>query len=91
MNQLTEILAILGYSIRPLGFIVLGFGIARFTMDAYKQAVWQVQVALVLGFFFLLVGLTNYAGPASIGAFALGAGVAIILSGMTKKEAEEPK
>jgi hypothetical protein len=93
MNQVAQILSIMGYVIRALGFIVLGFGIGRFTMDAYKKAVWQVQIALALGFFGLLVGLTNYASAGSMGMFALGAGIAILLSGMAKKEedTEEPK
>jgi len=88
MNQVAEILSIIGYVIRALGFIVLGYGVGRFTMDAYKKAVWQVQIALAVGFFGLLVGLTNYASAGSMGTFAIGAGAAIILSGMTKKEEE---
>jgi hypothetical protein len=86
MNEFTEILSIIGYVIRALGFIILGFGVGRFTMDAYKKAVWQVQIALAVGFFGLLVGLTNYASAGSMGMFAIGAGTAIILSGMAKKE-----
>ena len=89
MNEFTEILSIIGYVIRALGFIILGFGVGRFTMDAYKKAVWQVQIALAVGFFGLLVGLTNYASAGSMGMFAIGAGAAILLSGMTKKEKEE--
>jgi hypothetical protein len=89
MNQFAEILSILGYLIRALGFIVLGFGVGRFTMDAYQKAVWQLQIALALGFFGLLVGLTNYASAGSMGMFALSAGIAIILSGRTKMENTE--
>jgi hypothetical protein len=88
MNEFAEVLSIIGYMIRALGFIVLGFGVGRFTMDAYKKAVWQVQIALAVGFFGLLVGLTNYSSAGSMGMFALGAGVAILLSGMAKKEEE---
>jgi hypothetical protein len=93
MSEFAEILSIIGYVIRALGFIVLGFGVGRFTMDAYKKAVWQVQIVLALGFFGLLVGLTNYASAGSMGMFALGAGIAILLSGRAKKEenTEEPK
>jgi hypothetical protein len=86
MNQFTEVLSVIGYVIRALGFIVLGFGIGRFTMDAYKKAVWQVQIALAVGFFGLLVGLTNYSSAGSMGMFALGAGIALLISGMSKKE-----
>jgi len=88
MNQFAEVLSVIGFVIRALGFIVLGFGLGRFTMDAYKKAVWQVQIALAVGFFGLLVGLTNYSSAGSMGMFALGAGIAILLSGMTKKEEE---
>jgi len=89
MQQLTAILSILGFVIRALGFIALGYGVGRFTMDAYKKAVWQTQVALVIGFFGLLVGLTNYASPGSMGTFAIGAGVALIMSGIGKKGEEK--
>jgi len=86
MNTFTEVLSIIGIIVRALGFAVLGFGVGRFTMDAYKKAVWQVQIALAVGFFGLLVGLTNYSSAGSMGMFAFGAGVAILLSGMAKKE-----
>jgi len=91
MNTFTEVLSIIGFIVRALGFAVLGFGVGRFTMEAYKKAVWQVQVALAVGFFALLVGLTNYASAGSMGMFALGAGIAIILSGMSKKEEDTDK
>ena len=67
MNEFVEVLSIFGHFIRALGFIALGFGVGRFTMDAYKKAVWQVQIALIFGFFGLLVGLTNYASAGSMG------------------------
>ncbi len=91
MDTFTEVLSIIGFIVRALGFAVLGFGIGRFTMEAYKKAVWQVQVALAVGFFVLLVGLTNYSSAGSMGMFALGAGIAIILSGMAKKEEDTDK
>lgn len=93
MGAFTEVLSVIGFVIRALGFVLLGFAVARFTLDAYKSAVWQVQVALAVGFFGLLVGLTNYASPASMGTFALGAGAAMLMSMMGKKEEmkeEEP-
>ena len=89
MKEFVEILSIFGHLIRAFGFIVLGFGVGRFTMDAYKKAVWQVQIALALGFFGLLVGITNYASAGSMGMFALSSGVAMILSNMPKKEETE--
>jgi hypothetical protein len=93
MGTFTEVLSVIGFVIRALGFVLLGFAVARFTLDAYKSAVWQVQIALAVGFFGLLVGLTNYASPASMGTFAIGAGAAMLMSMMRKKEEakeEEP-
>ena len=91
MNNFMDILSILGYILRALGFLILGFAIGRFTLDSYKQAVWQVQVALAIGFFGLLVGLTNFSSPGSMGMFAIGAGLAMVMVIMTKKQEEEVK
>lgn len=88
MGTFTEVLSVIGFVIRALGFAVLGFAVGRFTIDAYKKAAWQVQIALAVGFFGLLVGLTQYSSPGSMGMFALGAGAAILMSFMTKKEAD---
>jgi hypothetical protein len=90
MNEFLQILGILGNLVRAIGFLAFGFGIARFTLDAYNKANWQLQIALALGFFGLLVGLTNYASPGSSGMYALGAGIALIMNMMPKKaEGEE--
>lgn len=88
-----EIIGILGGLIRFLGFLLIGFGIARFVLDSYQKAPWQVQIALVLGFFGLLIALTDFAGAGSAGGFALGGGVAFFISVMPKKDAgdEEEK
>jgi len=90
MGDFMLILGILGNLIRAIGFVVFGFGIARFTLDAYNKANWQLQIALALGFFGLLIGLTNFATPGSSGMYALGAGIALIMGFMPgKKENEE--
>ena len=86
-----EIISILGDLIRFLGFLLIGFGIARFVLDAYQKATWQLQIALVLGFFGLLIGLTDFASPGSAGGFALGAGIAFFMSVMPKKDADKEK
>lgn len=86
MENFQQVLSVIGFVIRAIGFIVLGFAVGRFTMDAYKKAVWQVQIALAVGFFALLVGLTHYSSPGSMGTFALGAGVALIMSFMPPKK-----
>jgi hypothetical protein len=88
MNNVMDILSIIGYVLRALGFLILGFAIGRFALDSYKQAVWQVQIALVIGFFGLLIGLTNFSSPGSMGMFAAGAGLAMTMVIMAKKEEE---
>lgn len=89
MENFQQVLSVIGFVIRALGFALLGFGLGRFTMDAYKNAAWQVQIALAVGFFGLLVGLTNYSSPASMGMFALGAGAALLMSFSKKKDGDE--
>jgi len=89
MGDFTTILGILGNLIRALGFLIFGFGIARFTLDAYSKANWQLQIALALGFFVLLIGLTDFASPGSSGMYALGAGVALVMNIMPKKTEDE--
>ena len=34
METFQQILSILGHVVRAIGFLILGFGIVRFTMDA---------------------------------------------------------
>lgn len=89
MDTFQQVLSTLGFVIRAIGFLLLGFGVVRFTLDAYYKAVWQVQIALAAGFFLLLVGLTHYSSPASMGMFAIGAGAALMMQFMGKKEESE--
>lgn len=84
-----EIFALLGFLLRALGFLLFGFGGGRFMLGAYQKASWQLQIALALGFFALLAALTKFASPGSAGAFALGAAIAFLMSGMAKKEDDE--
>ncbi len=82
----SEIFSFLGFLLRAFGFLLFGFGAGRFMLDAYPKASWQVQIAFVLGFFGLLIALTDFSSPGSAGAFALGAGIAYLMSGMPKKK-----
>ena len=72
---LTDIINLIGYLLRAAGFLVIGLALGRFLLEQYRKAVWQVQIALALGFFGLLIGLTDFASAGSAGAFALGAGI----------------
>lgn len=85
-----DIFSMLGFLVSALGFLLFGFGVGRFTFGAYEKAVWQVQIALVLGFFGMLIGIANFTSPGSTGMFVLGGGIAFFLSGrLEKKEDEE--
>jgi hypothetical protein len=89
MGDFMVIVGLIGNLIRAIGFLIFGFGITRFTLDAYNKANWQLQIALALGFFGLLIGLTDFATPGSSGMYALGAGIAMVSNMMPKKEKEE--
>ncbi len=82
---IADVFGLLGVLIRGLGFLVFGLGITRFTLDAFKSSSWQVQVALALGLFGLLIALTDFASPGSAGMFALGAGAAYFMANMPGK------
>ncbi len=87
----TDIFGFLGFLLRALGFLVAGVAVGRFFFDSFKSAEWQVKIALALGFFGLLIGLTDFASPGSAGAFALGAGGAYFMSMMPAKPNTENK
>ena len=89
MEYIIPIMDIIGYLLRGLGFLVIGFGLGRFTMDSYNKANWQLQATLALGFFGLLIALTTFASKGSTGAFALGAGIAFLLPSFPRKDDEE--
>ena len=84
-----EIFVFLGFMLRALGFLVVGLAVGRLVMDNFKKSVWQVQIALSLGFFGLLIGLTDFASAGSAGAFALGAGAAYFMNMMPQKAEDE--
>ena len=81
-----DIFAFLGFLLRALGFLVVGIAVGRLVFDNFKNSEWQLKIALALGFFGLLIGLTDFASPGSAGAFALGAGGAYFMSMMPVKK-----
>ncbi|MEP6895249.1 MAG: hypothetical protein ABI986_06550 [Chloroflexota bacterium] len=86
---LIDLLGLLGIIVRFAGFLVFGYAIGRFVWDNFKTAVWQVQVALILGFFGVAIAFTDFASAGSAGAFALGGGAAFLMASMPKKENKE--
>jgi hypothetical protein len=89
-----SILTMISQLIRFLGLAVLGLGIGWLTLDLLKKVqAWQAQVIVFLGLAGLVIAMTVFTGTAALGAFAGGAGLALLLWGMPKKEkkAEEQK
>ena len=86
-----DIFAFLGFLLRALGFLVVGVAVGRLVFDNFKNSEWQLKIALALGFFGLLIGLTDFASPGSAGAFALGAGGAYFMSMMPMKSGGDTK
>jgi hypothetical protein len=84
-----QIFSFLGFLLRAFGFLLFGFGGGRFMLDAFQKANWQLQIALALGIFGLLIGLTDFASPGSTGAFALGAGIAFFMAGRGEKKEDD--
>lgn len=80
---------ILGHLLRAIGFGLIGFGLAKFVLDAYPKSNWQLQMALALGFFGLLIALTVFSSAGSAGAFALGAGLAFFMAQKAPVESQE--
>jgi NhaP-type Na+/H+ or K+/H+ antiporter len=85
-----EILDLIASLIRFLGMGVLGVALGWLSLDLLKKAVnWQLQIAVFLGFLGLVIAMAYYLPWGTLGAFAIGAGVAILLWGMPKKKKEE--
>ncbi len=82
---LLQVSSFVGILLRFLGFLVVGLALGRFVFDQFKTAAWQVQIALALGMFGLLIALTAFASAGSAGAFALGLGGAYFMTSMPRK------
>ena len=89
-----EIINLLASILRLLGFAVFGVGFGWLALDLLKKSSqWMVQAAVFLGLAGLLIALTVFTAWGAVGAFAAGAGVAILLWGMPRKpkDKEETK
>ena len=86
LNITLELLASL---VRFLGFAVFGLGIGYLAVDLLRKSQWPLQMAVFLGLSGLAIALTVYTDPGALGAFTLGAGVAVLIWGLPKKPKEE--
>jgi hypothetical protein len=86
---LTQLSSFIGTLLRFVGFLVAGLALGRFVLDQFKSVAWQVQIALALGLFGLLIGLTAFSSAGSAGGFALGLGGAYFMTMMPRKTEDE--
>jgi hypothetical protein len=86
-----DILALLGSLIRLLGMAVFGLGAGWFVLEVFHkgQQVWQLQLALFLGFCGLAIALAYFTTAGALGAFGIGVGVAMFIWGMPKPKKKE--
>ena len=88
---LFDVLELLGYLLRALGALVFGLGAGWLTLRAFKwqSGSWQFAIAGYLGLLAAFVLLGRWvAGGATLGAFGLGAGAALLLWGMGAEKEE---
>jgi len=87
-----DIIDLVASLLRLLGLAVFGLAYGWLALDLLKKSTfWAVQVAVFLGLAGLLIALTYFTAWGALGAFAAGAGGAILLWGMPKKEKEDKK
>ncbi len=90
MTTVFDIIGLLASALRLLGMGVLGAGIGWLTLDMlHKTQAWQVQIAVILGLFGVVIGLAVFLAAGALGAFGIGIAVAIFLWGIPRKKKEE--
>ncbi|HSR48048.1 MAG TPA: hypothetical protein VLL77_08675 [Anaerolineales bacterium] len=82
-----EVLAVLGYFVRLIGALVFGVGAGWLVLEAFRREPysWQLAIAALLGLLLTFVLVGHWVpGGATMGAFGIGAGTAVILWGIAK-------
>jgi hypothetical protein len=93
MFDFNDFLMFLGGVLRLVGLLVFGVSAGWFTLYAFRQPErkWQLQVAVFLGFMFFTALTLRFTSAGGAGAFALGAGGALLYWGKEKgDQPEEP-
>jgi hypothetical protein len=89
-----EVLAVLGYVVRLVGALLFGLAAGWLVLEAFRREPysWQLAIAAILGLL-LTFALIGYwvPGGATLGAFGVGAGTAVILWGIAKVGASDGK
>ena len=85
MVDFYDVLSILGYLLRALGALVFGLGAGWLTLKAFRRESgdWRLPIAAFLGLMAAFVLIGHWVeGGATLGAFGLGAGAAVLAWGV---------
>jgi hypothetical protein len=83
---------ILGLILRPFGALAFGLAAGWLLIQAVKMNVWQFAAGAALGVCAVFVLIAYWLeSPATLGAFGLGVGMAVVLWGVGRVQAEEKK
>ena len=75
--------------IQMFGLLVFGIAAGWFTIYAFVNRPWQVQMATVLSAFFLAAAITYSVTASSTGSFTIGFGGAILIWGLLGSKKDE--
>jgi len=88
MADFFDFVNFLGGIFRLVGLLVFGIAVARLTLYAFTQPErkWQLQIAVFLGFLLFSGIVLQFVSPGSGGAYALGAGFALLYWGFKNQD-----
>ena len=91
MFSFYDFMSFVSEMIQMFGLLILGIAAGWFTIYAFVNRPWQVQVASILGAFFLAAAMAYSVAASSTGSFAIGFGGAILFWGLleSRKDAGE--
>ncbi len=87
MRDIFDFAELLGYILRTLGALIFGLGAGWLAMDSIRSELksWQLTTAAYLGLLAAFVLLGHWVeGGATLGAFGLGAGAALLIWGLRR-------
>ncbi len=78
LSRITDFLAAI---VRLAGMIILGLGLARFSLEMFRkgQQAWQFQSFLYIGLMLFLVGAIRFGAPGLVGGLAIGLGIGFLM------------
>ncbi len=87
------VFGLVSYAIRLLGFVVFGLAAGWLTLNILgrKANPWQVELTILVCFFGLMGAIVNFTTAGATGAYALGAGLSLLIWGMRAESAGESK